>query len=227
MFRAKLYLDLETDCVLSEVTSRWNTAFPVNHEEAVDDEHIRFVLDAGDKIDEFVAAFEDSAQVRNVERVDETHLEITKRSCGALPIIRNNHGMMQWWDRVNGTQRVFEIVVFRRDDLRRIVSELRTIGSVQLGQLTPYQSSETLLSDRQAEVVRAALAAGFYEWPRENDAKAVAAELGISHTTLLEHLRKAERTLLTDVLSDKNHQRSSQTRSTMLEAATDGGPHPD
>lgn len=201
MFRAKLYLDLQTDCILSEITSRWNTSFTANHEEVLDDEHIHFVIDAEDKAEEFIEAFENSEQVKHVERIDETHIKLTKKSCGALPIIRRNHGMLQWWDRVNGTQRIFDIVVFRRDDLRNIVSELREIGSVQLAQLTPYRASEGLLSDRQAEVVNAALDGGYYEWPREADAETLAAELDISHTTFLEHLRKAERTLLTNALN--------------------------
>lgn len=201
MFRAKLYLDLQTDCILSDVTSRWNTSFTVNHEEVLDDEHINFVIDAEDQVEEFMDAFEQAEQVKHVERVDDTHIKLTKRSCGALPIIRKNHGMMQWWDRVSGTQRVFDIVVFRRDDLRNIVSELREIGSVQLAQLTPYRASEGLLSDRQSEVVEAALEGGYYEWPRETNAETLAERLDISHTTFLEHLRKAEQILLSNALN--------------------------
>lgn len=210
MFRAKLYLDMETDCILSEVTSRWETAFTVNYEEVIDDEHIKFVIDAGDNVDEFVRSFEASEQVCTVDRVDETHVKLTKRSCGALPIIRNNHGMMQWWDRVNGTQRIFDIVVYRRDDLRNIVQELREFGSVEVMQLLPYQSAETLLSDRQAEVVGLALAEGYYDWPRAADAETLAAELGIAHSTFLEHLRKAEARLLRSAL--EGEQRSGTNK---------------
>ncbi|MFH5800641.1 helix-turn-helix domain-containing protein [Haladaptatus sp. CMAA 1911] len=211
MFRAKLHLNLQTDCILSEVTSRWNTSFTANHEEVIDDEYLNFVIDAGDKVEEFIEAFENSEQVKHVERLDESHIKLTKRSCGALPIIRRNHGMLQWWDRVSGTQRVFNIVVFRREDLRNIVGELREIGTVQLEQLTPYRASEGLLSDRQAEVINAALDGGYYEWPRERDAESLAAELDISHTTFLEHLRKAERTLLGSVLNQ--NVRSEDARS--------------
>lgn len=209
MFRAKINLDLQTDCVLSEVTSRWETSFTANHEEIVDDEHITFVIDAQDKVAELLDAFESSDHVKQVERVDESHLKLTKRSCGALPVIRRNHGMMQWWDRVNGSQRVFDIVVFRRDDLRQIVGELREIGSVQLTQLTPYRSFEALLSERQAEVMMKALESGYYEWPRDMDAETLASELNITHTTFLEHLRKAEQTLLSNALGHGGQQSKS------------------
>lgn len=201
MFRAKIYFTLEADCVLSEVTSRWDDAFTVTQEEVLDDEYIRFLIDAGDHSDELVTAFEESDQVREVEQIDETHLALTKRSCGALPAIRSNHGTLQGFDRVNGTQRVFDIVVFRRDDLRNIIDQLGEIGTVRLGRLIPYQHPEALLSERQSEVIESALEAGYYEWPRDRDAQSIAADLDITHSTFLEHLRKAERTLIVDALS--------------------------
>lgn len=201
MFRAKVFLTMETECILSEVTSRWNDAFTVTKEEVLDDEYIRFLIDGGDHADDLVAAFEASDQVREIERIDGTRLALTKRSCGALPVIRSNHGMLQGFDRVSGAQRVFDIVVFRRRDLREIVAGLQEVGSVRLGRLTPFDTPESLLSGRQSEVLRAALEAGYYEWPRDRDAKSIAADLDIAHSTFLEHLRKAERTLLIDALS--------------------------
>lgn len=225
MFRAKLYVDLECDCVLSEVTSRWDTTFTVAKEEVIDDEYIRFIVDAGDRVADFEAAFEAADEVTELERVDGTRLVLTKRSCGALPIIRRNHGMLHGWDKVNGNQRVFEVVVFRRKDLRGIIEDLREIGSVELGQLTPYERPDSLISDRQAEVLEAALAAGYFEWPRETDADTLAEEVGISRATLLEHLRKAERALLEDSLSKtgRSDGTTPNERGFLLGAATDGG----
>jgi len=201
MLRAKLYCDLQNDCVLSEVTGRWDEPFAVSQEEVVDDELVRFVIDAGDKQAEFLETFEASPEIPNVEAIDDSHLLVTKRSCGALPIIRANHGMLQGLDHVNGDQRVFDIVVFRRGDLRNIVSDLRQIAHVRLGKLMPYQAATASLSPRQAEVVEAAMAAGYFEWPREIDAKGLASRMGIAHSTLLEHLRKAEKKLIQDALS--------------------------
>lgn len=218
MFRAKLRLDLQTDCILSEVTDRWNKSFTVNHEEVIDDDHIEFVIDAGDEVEAFLSAFEASDQVPEVERVDGSHIRLTKRSCGALPVIRRNHGMMQWWDRVSGTQRTFDIVVFRRADLRNIVSELREVGSVELAQLVPYQGAESMLSERQAEVVTLALEGGYYEWPREADAETLAARLDITHSTFLEHLRKAEARLLRNALEGGGHRGGVQSDGRALDA---------
>lgn len=84
-----------------------------------------------------------------------------------------------------------------------------------------------MLSERQSEVIDAALEAGYYEWPRERDAQTIAEDLGITHPTFLEHLRKAERTLLTDALSHGGTGEAAppDEEAFIQGAATDGGRH--
>jgi predicted DNA binding protein len=128
------------------------------------------------------------------------------------------HGM----DKVNGSQRVFDIVVFRRADLKAIVADLREIGSVRLGKLTPFEDRTATLSPRQSEVVEAALDAGYFDWPRRIDAEQLAAEFDVAHSTLLEHLRKAEKKLIEDALGrEHTPERSTpDERAFMLGEAT-------
>ncbi|MEZ3117133.1 bacterio-opsin activator domain-containing protein, partial [Halobaculum sp. MBLA0147] len=57
-------------------------------------------------------------------------------------------------------------------------------------------TDEVGLTDRQREVVTAAHAAGYYAWPRERTAEQVAESLGISVSTLSEHLRTAHRKIV-------------------------------
>ncbi|WP_436907734.1 helix-turn-helix domain-containing protein [Halosimplex marinum] len=52
------------------------------------------------------------------------------------------------------------------------------------------------LTRRQLEVFRLARDSGYYDWPREATAGELAAELGISTSTLHEHLHKVEAKLL-------------------------------
>jgi len=40
-------------------------------------------------------------------------------------------------------------------------------------------------------VVECALEGGYFEWPRDADSEAVAAELGVSRATFLKYFRKA------------------------------------
>jgi hypothetical protein len=54
------------------------------------------------------------------------------------------------------------------------------------------------LSSRQREVFRLAQARGYYDYPRQIKADELADELGVSSSTLHEHLRKAEAKLLSE-----------------------------
>lgn len=55
---------------------------------------------------------------------------------------------------------------------------------------------EADLTARQREVLRAAYLSGFFGWPRESTGEEVAESLGITPSTLHQHLRVAERKLL-------------------------------
>ncbi len=61
---------------------------------------------------------------------------------------------------------------------------------------TPAVPLDDRLTDRQREVLRMAFHAGYFDWPRDNDATTVATELGIAQSTFSQHLRAAERKLL-------------------------------
>ena len=52
------------------------------------------------------------------------------------------------------------------------------------------------LTTKQRQVFEHAREAGYYEWPRKCDTRELADDMGVSKTTLLEHLRKAEAKLL-------------------------------
>ncbi len=56
------------------------------------------------------------------------------------------------------------------------------------------------LTDRQREVLEAAYRGGYFTWPRESTAEAVAESLDIAAPTLHAHLRKAEATIVSRLL---------------------------
>jgi len=56
------------------------------------------------------------------------------------------------------------------------------------------------LTDRQREVLETAYAGGFFERPKANNSEELAARLGITRSTFLQHLRTAQRKLLTSLL---------------------------
>jgi predicted DNA binding protein len=63
--------------------------------------------------------------------------------------------------------------------------------------VTEFQDSlAEKLTDKQRAALRAAYFAGYFDWPRGSTAEEVAESMGISSPTLHNHLRRAERKLL-------------------------------
>jgi predicted DNA binding protein len=199
MFQATLYFKQRTECIISELLDDTDESVVIEVEE-VQNDLVTFVLRAGEHADEFYDRLAATDHVREVVRLDDENLLVTKPSCGAYSAIYQNHGMLRRQNTVAGSQRVYHVLFFRREDLKRIVSDMREIGTVSLGRLEELGNRREELTERQRTVIVRALEAGYYEWPREVKSEELAAELGISRATLHEHLRKAERTLLSDAL---------------------------
>ncbi|WP_049935142.1 helix-turn-helix domain-containing protein [Haloplanus natans] len=100
------------------------------------------------------------------------------------------------------------------DRLRTVVGELSDAAErVELNYLVhtgtaavddgdPTVVDRNRLTDRQRDVVRTAHRMGYFSYPREANATAVADELGIGPSTFAEHLAAAQRTLLDDLLRE-------------------------
>jgi hypothetical protein len=68
------------------------------------------------------------------------------------------------------------------------------------------------LTDRQQEAMEVAFRAGYYQWPRESTAAAVAETMDIAPPTLHAHLRKAEQSLLGELFDSDARPRRSDAR---------------
>lgn len=84
------------------------------------------------------------------------------------------------------------------------INEFKAAGvSPELRKLGSYGGPKELidaLTDRQEEVIQTAFDMGYYEVPREASTDQVAAELGLDSSTVSEHLQRAERNVLRQVL---------------------------
>lgn len=99
------------------------------------------------------------------------------------------------------------------DDLRAVVAELGETAervevrylvhdAVDEGEGTSVVVDRGRLTDRQQEVLATAFRMGYFEYPRDANATAVAEELGIDLSTFTEHLASAQSKLLDDVLPE-------------------------
>lgn len=73
--------------------------------------------------------------------------------------------------------------------------ELQKLGSYN-GQRKPTDA----MTDRQQEVIQTAFDMGYYDVPRSISTKEVATELGLDASTVAEHLQRAERNVLGQIL---------------------------
>ena len=89
--------------------------------------------------------------------------------------------------------------------IRKILRVLEPLGLIRnISFLKPTFSDYNLLScltDRQKEVIIAAHKNGYYEVPREITAEELSKKLGISKATTVEHLRKAENRIISQIVT--------------------------
>ena len=87
--------------------------------------------------------------------------------------------------------------VVRQYESAGMAPELERIGAY-----AAERDGLAALTDRQREVLRTAYRRGYFEVPRAASAEDIAAELDIGPSTVVEHLRRAERNLLRRQLGD-------------------------
>lgn len=90
-------------------------------------------------------------------------------------------------------------------ELRGAIAAVREIADVTvLAVREGWSDSPPLLTDRQREVLAAAYEAGYYDYPRTATQDEVASTLGITGSTVAEHLRNAEAALVAAALGKAN-----------------------
>lgn len=123
---------------------------------------------------------------------------------GVVATIRSTRCTILWPAVYRDGLEFFEVLAPARDELNRLVRRLEPIadvavervGEVAAGGLeawVPVADLTAGMTDRQLEVLRAAVDAGYYRTPRRATTAELADDLGVSPSTLKEHLQKAER----------------------------------
>jgi hypothetical protein len=84
----------------------------------------------------------------------------------------------------------------------KLLRFLVDVKSVHFPRIGPFEYDVlSALTRRQREALTAALKHGYYEYPRRISTEKLASKMGLTKTTLIEHLRKAENTLVSNVVS--------------------------
>ncbi|MFB6220249.1 MAG: helix-turn-helix domain-containing protein [Halolamina sp.] len=143
--------------------------------------------------DEVVAITEDCLRDHEAGLAEDY---VRANGCLLLPPLRYEHG-----DRVvrvlalepAALSRCFQDMV--ADGLSVSVDAKRTVDTVPEG--TPMLTTFPDLTRRQKAVLTAAIDGGYYELPREVTTTELAEDLGLARRTVEEHLRRAEKKVVT------------------------------
>lgn len=73
-----------------------------------------------------------------------------------------------------------------------LIDDIHKLGKVKVVSIRKDHFPDLQLSQAQRRVIRSAIIAGYYHFPRDTSPTKLAGDLKIAKSTLLEHLRKAE-----------------------------------
>ncbi|WP_266081949.1 helix-turn-helix domain-containing protein [Haladaptatus caseinilyticus] len=200
MYEATLHLQLEGDCVLSELASKTDDTIDIEVLE-LHDELVTLIVQAKEHARDYYETLSEAEQVEHVELLGSEAILVTKSSCGAYPAIHRNNGVLRRQNRIDKRSRVYHILAFQHEDITNIIKDFQSFGTVTVDALSQFPGADPALTSRQREVVETALDTGYFEWPRRISSEELATELGITRGTCLEHLRKAQAKLLRDAVN--------------------------
>ncbi|WP_246998739.1 helix-turn-helix domain-containing protein [Halosolutus gelatinilyticus] len=98
-----------------------------------------------------------------------------------------------------------QVTLFGEDAaLQQLIASIPDEMDLRLERAGEYQPQlddpVAQLTDRQKEIVRAAIAAGYYDVPRRTTQRDLATELGLSQRTIGDHLQRAEAKIIQSVV---------------------------
>jgi hypothetical protein len=97
-----------------------------------------------------------------------------------------------------GDKRSIEVML----NILRLLVDIKRIRFPREG---PYEYDiMSTMTDKQKEALTAAQKYGYYQYPRKISTEDLANKMGLTKTTLIEHLRKAENALISDVIAGSN-----------------------
>jgi predicted DNA binding protein len=111
------------------------------------------------------------------------------------------------WDtplRATDERRIYSAIA-DQENLKKLLSAIKLIGAIEK---TSYHQAAygahgvlSSLTPRQKEILILAKRMGYYEYPRKVNSNDIAQILGISKAVTIEHLRKAENRIISQILA--------------------------
>lgn len=209
----KLTFDLTgVDSMLTEIATHTGSACRLmGSAESSGEETLDYVAVEAAEPEAVLAVIEDDTDCRLV-RSDEDRVVLERRAVDSIPSVLLTAGFRPL-EIVTESDSVRIVAEAPLDaDIRSVTDRLAAYGDVSLvskregeGWREPTDSVRdtlsTELTDRQQAVLKASYFGGYFDWPRESTAEEIAESLDISSPTLHQHLRHAQRKLLSAYLA--------------------------
>ncbi len=131
------------------------------------------------------------------------HARPTETTAALLSLIREYEFVLDMPVEYGPDGQLHVGLIGEEETVRRVIDEIPDPVRVELEQLSDYDPKRrelpSLLTSRQREMLDTAVRLGYYEVPRDATHEDIADELGVSTTTVGEHLRKIEARMLTEI----------------------------
>ncbi|QKQ99762.1 bacterio-opsin activator [Metallosphaera tengchongensis] len=104
---------------------------------------------------------------------------------------------------VSESSTLWTVILNGYQELKKLLKELHeALVDVKVIKVTKYKS-EDILTARQEQILRIALEAGYYEFPRRITIRALAEKLELSVSSLSEIIRRAEKNVIVNYFNEK------------------------
>lgn len=193
---------------IEEIVPRGDGTYAVFHcfEGADPERVVEMVENCGTLVARLVNGRDDGGLAEVVVTDPEKHFIVALTDAGAIPRdVRSANGVAHIVAEVPPMYRASDVVeqFLETHPSAEVVARRQKGHSVPVFTRREFQQAvEEQLTPRQREVLRLAYDAGYFDWPRRTPGEEVADELGISQATLSQHIRSAERKLLSLVFSE-------------------------
>ncbi len=132
------------------------------------------------------------------------HCEMNESLAGILSALQQSEVIMTMPIEFLDDDRLRVTFIGEHEPLQRILNQLAEFVDIEIERVSEYGSADRLssvLTERQREILTAAVEIGYYEVPRHATIRDVADALELSQATVGEHLQKIE----ARVLSGSDH----------------------
>ncbi|HID73591.1 MAG TPA: hypothetical protein EYP43_00920 [Thermoplasmata archaeon] len=134
-------------------------------------------------------------EVEQVEK-DRAWVVVTARNCTGCLLLKRHRCFLLQAETSGRSEITWKVVFTEKRHLQELVFALKEAGiEVRIMRISKFAEKESL-TERQEQMIRQALALGYYDFPKRIGIRDLAAKFNVSTATLSETLRRGQKKIL-------------------------------